>query len=90
MEIKNAWVIAMVAALLCLACANAFIHVQQQAWGDVLWALGIIMVIFPIPENMQFINAKLCNLEVESARVNTLHVLAGTFFIAGLLVKALA
>lgn len=90
MEMKNGWVIAMVAALLCLACANALIHVQQQAWGDVLWALGIVMVIFPLPQNMQFINAKLCSLEVESSQVNTLHVLAGAFFIAGLIVKALS
>lgn len=89
MDMKKNGLMAMLVILLCLAMANAMLHIQQQAWGDVLWALGIIMILFPLPDNVRFISAKLGKVQVKSTLVNSLHGIAGVLFVTGLLLKTL-
>lgn len=85
----NGWVYAMVVALLCMALTNAFIHYQQSAWADVVLALSLVFILFPTPDNLRFINAKLLSVESKSVSIQTLHLVAAGCLIAGLIAKAM-
>jgi len=85
----NVWVLVMVAALLSLALANAFINIQQQAWADLSFSLAMILLLVPFPQNLRFISQKLASKPSRETSVMVLHSLASVAFLGGMVVKFL-
>ena len=85
----NVWALVMVAALLSLALANAFINILQQAWADLSFSLAMILLLVPLPQNLRFISQKLASKPSREASVKVLHSLASVAFLGGMVVKFL-